>query len=694
MRRAEEGRRRRGRGLALALVPALLALPWTASPAGASAGSLDQAFGANGVVLTDLSPFDIALDVLVQPDGKTVTTGMGDFLFRQRADGTPDPTFGTGGLVSASVPSRPSAATLQADGKILVVGSDSSGGDMMVSRYLPSGVPDGSFGAAGQVRTDFGSFDRGSAVAVQPDGKVVVAGVSGSFDSALALARYLPNGDLDLAFGTAGKTTTSFGPSAGPDATAIGLLSTGAIVVGGGLYSRSGGDSSMILVRYTSAGTLDPTFGDGGRVRPEPERLSLVRSLVVQSGDRVVAAGGAGQNETAIQGLARYLPDGSVDSAFGAGGSTQILPGPASRITDVVVDGSGRLVTAGFFLRYVPGSLEGPEFTVVTVSRLSADGVVDGGFGCAGSTLVDAPGEFGGYPAGLGITQDGRILVGGTARVGPNTESGPFADLLLVRLRAEAFTSAGYWITRADGGLSPFGTAGGCGSLRGLPLNQPPVGHAVRSSGDGYWFVAADGGVFNQGDAPFLGSAGGLPLSRPMVGMAGTPSGNGYWLVAADGGIFAYGDAGFFGSAGGLPLRQPVVGMAATPTGNGYWLVAADGGIFAYGDAGFFGSAGGIHLRQPVVGMAATPTGDGYWLVAADGGIFAYGGARFLGSTATFRLARPVIGMARTASGRGYWLSGADGGIFAFGDAPFLGSAATGASPATVVAVTSQVGTA
>ena len=235
-------------------------------------------------------------------------------------------------------------------------------------------------------------------------------------------------------------------------------------------------------------------------------------------------------------------------------------------------------------------------------------------------------------------------------------------------------SAQGYWQVAADGGIFPWGNAGGYGSTGGMHLNQPIVGMAATPSAHGYWLVASDGGIFPFGDAGGYGSTGGMRLNQPIVGMAGTPTGRGYWLVAADGGVFPFGDAGGYGSTGGVRLNQPMVGMAATSAGRGYWVVARDGGIFPFGDAGGYGSTGGMRLNQPIVGMAATRDGGGYWLVASDGGIFPFGDAGGLGSTGGIRLNQPIVGMAATGDGGGYWLSAADGGLFPFGDAIGYGS--------------------
>ena len=238
---------------------------------------------------------------------------------------------------------------------------------------------------------------------------------------------------------------------------------------------------------------------------------------------------------------------------------------------------------------------------------------------------------------------------------------------------AAAAGDLGYWLAKADGNVSPHGSAFFFGSMAGTVLSAPIIHIVGTPDRMGYWLVGADGGIFTFGDAGFYGSMGGLSLNAPVVDMAPTRDGKGYWLVARDGGIFAFGDATFHGSMGGAALNAPVVGLAVDPTGAGYWLVGTDGGIFAFGDAGFHGSTGSLVLNAPVMGMATDAAGTGYWLVATDGGIFAFGGAPFRGSAGSLPLQAPMVGMAGDHTTNGYWLVGADGGIFAFG-APFVGA--------------------
>src|SRR6185312_12779398 len=182
-----------------------------ASPASAAAGDLDGAFGTGGTVTTDFAGNgDEARAVAVQPDGKIVAAGgaLGatvDFaLVRYRPDGTLDATFGTGGKVTTDFGSAEQAfaVAVQPDGKIVVAGGGATGFEL--ARYNADGSLDGTFGAGGKVTTRFGlglPFTRAHAIVLQPDGKIVVAGTATSATAPdFGLARYNPNGSLDASF--------------------------------------------------------------------------------------------------------------------------------------------------------------------------------------------------------------------------------------------------------------------------------------------------------------------------------------------------------------------------------------------------------------------------------------------------------------------------------------------------------------
>ncbi len=182
-----------GAVLALALVTAVLPGAAVAAP-----GDLDPSFGSSGKVTTDFGGSDAASAVAIQTDGRIVAagrSGSGDFaLARYNVDGSLDPTFGSSGMVMTDFggSDAASAVAIQPDGRIVTAGRSGSG-DFALARYNADGSLDPSFGSGGKVTTDFGGFDLALGVALQSDGKIVAAGQGGSsFD--FALARYNADG--------------------------------------------------------------------------------------------------------------------------------------------------------------------------------------------------------------------------------------------------------------------------------------------------------------------------------------------------------------------------------------------------------------------------------------------------------------------------------------------------------------------
>src|SRR5215470_1863395 len=187
-----------------------------------------------------------------------------------QAAGTIDPTFGTGGKVTTDFGGSSAARTVavQANGQILAAGVAVVNGitDFALARYNSDGTLDASFGTGGIVTTAFdfpGSFDRVFTVVRQPDGKFLAGGstVVNVFAN-FALARFNANGILDASFGTGGIVTTGFGVSA--EATSAVVQADGKIVAAG--FANLDGGDDFALVRYNSNGTLDGSFGMGGKV--------------------------------------------------------------------------------------------------------------------------------------------------------------------------------------------------------------------------------------------------------------------------------------------------------------------------------------------------------------------------------------------------------------------------------------------
>jgi uncharacterized delta-60 repeat protein len=285
-------------------------------------GSLDSSFGSGGLVTTHIARLDEQINAItVQPDGKIVVagycdtdTGSWDFaLARYHTDGSLDPTFGVNGIIITTFAGRGSdeayAMALQSDGKIVVAGLShnftSTSENFALARYDANGNLDPDFGNGGKVLTDFFSRnDIVTALAIQADGKIVAAGRAGvnSFDSTLVLARYDSNGNLDTGFGTGGKVNAGFNLTL-QHASGMVLQKNGKIVVSSSVISALS-SSDFALIRLNPSGSLDTGFGSNGLITTDFYGGSEGTSdLVIQADGKLVAAGN-GENGSIK--IARY----------------------------------------------------------------------------------------------------------------------------------------------------------------------------------------------------------------------------------------------------------------------------------------------------------------------------------------------------------------------------------------------------
>ena len=287
----------------------------------------------------------------IQSDGKLVVAGdsgnccfiINDFaLARYRPDGTLDSTFGDAGTVLTDFGGGSfdfaRALAIQADGKLVVVGEshDSDSSDFALARYLPNGTLDSTFGDAGKVLTDFNITDSVSAVTLQPDGKLVVAGGSGNccdfIINDFALARYRPDGTLDSTFSDDGKVLTDFNRGSDEGALTLALQPDGKLVVAG--LSEASGSMDFALARYLPNGTLDATFGGAGKVTTDfgDDRYEGISALAIQPRDgRLVVAGFTGSDIA----LARYHAitcSGVVVTRVGTAGNDTIVGTPSNDV--------------------------------------------------------------------------------------------------------------------------------------------------------------------------------------------------------------------------------------------------------------------------------------------------------------------------------------------------------------------------
>jgi uncharacterized delta-60 repeat protein len=339
------------------------------------------------------------------------------------------------------------AMAVQSDGKIVVAGYGNTGAstDFMVVRYERDGGLDASFGVAGKVETDVATLsDQAYAVAIQADGKILVAGSAeeAGKGKSFALVRYNADGTLDASFGTGGKVLTSFG-SQSDEAFAMVVQADGRIVLGGHANTATRG-LDFALARYMPNGTLDASFGAAGKVLTPVRSLDSRDSIyalalqTVAGQQHIVAAGGDG--DFIIQ---RYTPDGAVDPSFGVGARLDGVFGSViGAARAIVVTADNKIVVAGHV---------GHDQALV---RLTETGMPDDNFGGAGRVITQVSATNWDEAHAVVQQADGKIVVGGWVYAG----NGSSADFVVSRYTTggtldAAFGNGGITITAVAPGL-------------------------------------------------------------------------------------------------------------------------------------------------------------------------------------------------------------------------------------------------
>lgn len=408
------------------LLTILILLPL--SNLAASDGDLDLSFGGSGKITTDFSGnFDIAFDVVVQPDRRIVVGGTNllDFaLVRYDSNGSLDSSFGLGGRVTTDfgLSDQAHVIGLQPDGSIVAAGTSLAflpgpffDFNFALARYKPSGELDPSFGVSGKVVMGSSTTDddlRG--LAFQPDGKIVVVGSSvdrSTNATDFVVFRLNNNGTLDPTFGVGGMVTTDF--LGGLDhAFAVAVQPDGRIVVAGLTLNLPSLHLSFALARYTTDGLLDSTFGSGGKVIIQPGFPGAAVALALQADGKIIAAGNSLANSfdfaTRDHALARFNVDGSLDPTFGTGGIviTDFF-GQDDEVRDLAIQGDGKIVAVG----NASTSSLSSDFGIV---RYNPDGSLDSTFGMGGKVSTNILGNRD-IALGAAIQQDGQIVVAGQA---------------------------------------------------------------------------------------------------------------------------------------------------------------------------------------------------------------------------------------------------------------------------------------
>jgi uncharacterized delta-60 repeat protein len=332
--------------------------------------------------------------------------------------GSPDTSFGTGGKVTTPIGSSDDYAValgIQSDGKVVAAGHSSNGinFDFALVRYNTNGSLDATFGSGGIVTTFIGSgHDAANALAIQSDGKIVAAGYSyNGSDYDFALVRYNTDGSLDTTFGSGGKVTTPVG-SIEDVASALGIQSDGRIVAAGYSYKSDGNNYDFALVRYNTDGSLDTTFGTNGIVStPIGSSNDYASSLGIQSDGRIVAAGYSYNGSNNDFALVRYNVNGTLDTGFGSGGIVITSIGSSNDAAHaLVIQSDGKIVAAGSSFN---NNTSKYDFALV---RYNSNGTLDTGFGASG-IVTTSVGSGWDVANALGIQPDGKIVAAGSSGI-------------------------------------------------------------------------------------------------------------------------------------------------------------------------------------------------------------------------------------------------------------------------------------
>ncbi len=388
-------------------------------------GSMDQSFGTDGWVFASIEERKSGgSDVVVQPDGKIIVIGTynngdnDDFIVtRYNENGTIDQTFGTNGVTIISVGPAFDVAisvALQEDGKIIVAGyvNGIDSNDFGIARVNSDGTIDSTFGINGRVITPIGDQqDYLTAITIQRDGKIIAVGYPQGGDVNLydaMIVRYLPNGDLDNSFGEDGIVTQDYNGGADSFYDVI-VQRDGKIIAVGYTNNKVSFRTEMLIVRYNTDGSLDTTFGDTGMVTKQVPLTpgafaSTIGYAVSEQEDGKILIAGDSYPRIVV---VRYNSDGTLDATFGTDGIV-ITAGKDSldqaTPNTILQQENGQFIITGH--SYLGGK------RMATALRYNNNGSLDLTFGDGGFAFAKTDGGYF-YGAKSEMQNDGKILIAG-----------------------------------------------------------------------------------------------------------------------------------------------------------------------------------------------------------------------------------------------------------------------------------------
>ena len=408
----------------------------------AADGDLDATFDGDGVVITDYNRSDTTSAIAVQPDGKVVVAGYTYntsngaviIVMRYNLDGSLDNTFGTNGQTVIPSSAYITSVAIAPDGKIVFAGTiivtpspEFSTSDIFVGKLNSDGTLDATFGNGGTNQYDLqiNRDDRGYSVLVQPDGKIVVSGTTGSFTTYdFAIIRLNPNGSYDPTFNGGGISSAPIPlRRSAVFFNSIAIQSDNKIVaVGSAIVETATTPSSIVqslyTLRFNVNGTLDATFdGDGIALTRQGASDTVGTTVSIAPDGKILAAGRGRTNSNFQRYLVKYNPDGSLDSTFGTGGT---ILGGFNGILQAAVQADGKILATD-------GS---------AVIRFSPNGLVDTSFNGTGYNVLPAASGVTNYLTSLALDATRKkVYVGGY-----NTTSNEERNFIAARFISDVCT--------------------------------------------------------------------------------------------------------------------------------------------------------------------------------------------------------------------------------------------------------------
>jgi uncharacterized delta-60 repeat protein len=334
------------------------------------------------------------------------------FAFGQA--GVLDATFGSNGIDSL-VHGVGNSVAIQADGKILVVGTDTDNkyNNIALARFNINGSLDSTFGINGISKTVIGKYGaKGSNVALQPDGKILVCGQAGA-NWNFSLFRFNANGTIDTTFGSKGFDTTFLEVASQDFANSVIVQPDGKIILSGYLWFNYG--NYFALVRYNADGSLDAAFGNNGIViTVSKAHYGISSAAALQSDGKIIQTGYFSLPGKTCFGLVRYNVNGSLDTAFGNRGIDSTFIDTASNMSQAIaIEPDNKILVAG-----TAGNLD-YKFALV---RFNTDGSLDNTFGINGAITTDF--GNGAIANAIALQADGKIVLAGLANTKTANEFG------------------------------------------------------------------------------------------------------------------------------------------------------------------------------------------------------------------------------------------------------------------------------